>query len=378
MAEGEDRETRTEDPTPRRLEKAREEGRVVRSHAVSAAAVLVAGAVALSLGSAGIVERLELSLRLGLSFDPQALRDPAHFLAVARAVAGPGLAIAVSFVLLMAAIGFVADILVGGWVFSTQPLLPDASRISPVAGFARLFSRTALAEIVKALLRLAVVGAIGYWLIRAWAGQFIGLAADAWPRALGDAGYLWGRLFAALAIALAALAALEVPYQIWAHRDGLRMSRQELRDETRELDGSPQTKRRIRMLRRRLARLRMMAEVAKADVVIVNPQHYAAALSYRAGAMRAPRLVAKGAGLIALRIREVAGENGVPLVEAPPLARAICRYVELEDEIPPGLYPPVAEVLAYVYRLRAARETGRPAPPPPQDRRFDPPAEFAA
>jgi len=187
---------------------------------------------------------------------------------------------------------------------------------------------------------------------------------------------LWSVMFVSLAVALAAVAGLEVPYQIWQHRDRLRMTRQEVRDELRDLEGNPQTRRRIRALRRRLARMRMIAEVPKADVVIVNPEHYAAALSYREG-MRAPRLVAKGTGLIALHIREIAAERAVPIVEAPPLARAICRHVELEDEIPAGLYPPVAEVLAYVYRLKAARETGRPTPDRPDDRRFAPPPEFA-
>jgi flagellar biosynthesis protein FlhB len=378
MAEGEDRSSKTEQPTPRRLQKAREEGMPVRAHGLTAAVVLAGGGVVLLLAGAAIVDRLELCLRLGLTLGPEAMRDPAHLWPAVRSVAGPGLGMALSFMLVMAAVGFFADMLVGGWVLSSQPIIPDVSRISPTAGFGRLFSRAALAEIVKALLRLIVVGVIAFWLIRSSAGRFAGLAAETWPRAFADAGQLWGRLFMALAVALVALAALEVPYQRWSHRDRLKMTRQELKDELRDLEGSPQTKRRIRGLQRRLARMRMMSEVAKADVVVTNPQHYAAALSYRAGAMRAPRLVAKGTGLIALRIREVAGENGVPVIEAPPLARAICRYVDLEDEIPTGLYPPVAEVLAYVYRLRAAREAGTPTPNPPADRRFEPPAEFAA
>jgi flagellar biosynthetic protein FlhB len=202
-------------------------------------------------------------------------------------------------------------------------------------------------------------------------------AIAAWPRAVDHAVLLWNRVFLVLAAALAGIAALEVPYQVWEYRNRLKMTRQEVKDELRELDGSPQTKRRIKLLRRRLARMRMASEVPKADVVVTNPEHYAAALQYRDG-MRAPRLVAKGTGLVAQRIREIAAEHDVPVIEAPPLARAICRYVELEDEIPPGLYPPVAEVLAYVYRLRAAGASGRPMPPVPRDQRFEPPAEFAA
>jgi flagellar biosynthetic protein FlhB len=377
MAEGDDRASKTEEPTPRRLEKAREEGSVVRAHGVAGAAVLVAGAIVFSLAGAGIVERLELSLRLGLSVDAAAMREPGRLLAATMAVIEPAAAVVAAFLVAMAAAGFLADILVGGWVFSSRPLVPDPSRISPVAGFGRLFSRTALVEMLKALVKMAVVGAIAFWLIRGRAQPLLGLAAETWPHAMQHAAELWTVLFVSLAVALAAVAGLEVPYQIWQHRDRLRMTRQEVRDELRDLEGNPQTRRRIRALRRRLARMRMMTEVPKADVVIVNPEHYAAALSYREG-MRAPRLVAKGTGLIALHIREVAAEHAVPIVEAPPLARAIFRHVELEDEIPAGLYPPVAEVLAYVYRLKAARETGRPSPDRPDDRRFAPPPEFAA
>lgn len=368
---------RTEQPTPRRLEKAREAGEVVRAHGGAAAAVLIAGAVALAAFGAHFANRLELTLRLGLVANPRDLATPERFLAAAGRIIGPGLGATASFLVFLAAVGFLADILVGGWVLSTRPLVPDPSRINPLLGLKKLFSRTGGVEIVKALIKLLVVTAIAVVLLRDWAGGFVQLAAAAWPQALRQAVLLLSRMFVILAAVLLALAALEVPYQLWDHRDRLKMTRQEVKDESRELDGSPQTKRRIRTLRRRLARMRMMTEAAKADVVVTNPDHYAAALSYSAGAMRAPRLVAKGTGLVALRIRAVAREHEVAIVEAAPLARAICRWVELGDEIPVGLYPPVAEVLAYVHRLRIARASGGPAPPP-QRQRFEPPPEFAA
>ncbi|HJU20027.1 MAG TPA: EscU/YscU/HrcU family type III secretion system export apparatus switch protein [Stellaceae bacterium] len=379
MAEGrEDSAGRTEQPTPRRLEKAREDGMVARAHGAAAAAVLLAGAAVLSFFGAHFAEQLALTVRLGLLADPRELRSPDGLLAAAGRVIAPGLEVVASVVILLAAVGFVADILVGGWIVSARPLVPDPSRINPIAGLGRLFSRAALAEIVKALVKFGVVGAVAVLLLRGWADRFLQLAAASWPYSLHDAARLWSGMFIALAVALCAVAALEAPYQLWEHRNRLKMTRQEVKDELRELDGSPQTKRRIRALRRRLARMRMMAEVEKADVVVTNPDHYAAALSYREGGMRAPRLVAKGTGLVALRIGEIAGAHGVAIVAAPPLARAICRWVELGDEIPAGLYPPVAEVLAYVHSLRIARAAGRPPPPRPQDRRFEPPAEFAA
>jgi flagellar biosynthetic protein FlhB len=366
---------KTEQPTARRLEKAREEGTALRTHGLAAGAILVIGAAALSFGGAKLVDLLELSLRRGLSFDPEIVREPGRMLAAAGQVVAPAIEIVTPFLILMAVVGFFTDIMIGGWIFSGQPLSPNFSRIDPVQGFQRLFSRTALVEIVKALAKFAVVGAIAFWLIRTWSPGFLQLAVETWPRAADDAALLWSRIFLVLAASLVVLAILEVPYQVWAHRDRLKMTRQDIKDEMRELDGNPQTKRRIRLLRRRSARMRMASEVPKADVVVTNPEHYAAALSYREGKMRAPRLVAKGTGLVALRIREIAAEHGVPTIEAPPLARAICRFVELEDEIPTGLYPAVAEVLAYVYRLRLARNAGERAAPP-QYQRFEPPPEF--
>ena len=377
MSEAHGSESKTEQPTARRLEKAREEGSVSRAHGLAAGMVLVTCAATLSLGGARLAELLELSLRRGLSFAPDGSGAPGGLLEAAGRVVIPGLEIIVPFVVLMAVVGFVADIIVGGWTFSAKPLSPDFSRIDPGRGFQRLFSRAALAEVVKALVKFAIVSAIAFWLIRAWSPAFLQTAAETWPRAAEHSVLLSSRIFLILSASLVGAAALEVPYQVWMHRDRLKMTRQDIKDELRELDGGPQTKRRIKLLRRRLARMRMAMEVPRADVVVTNPDHYAAALQYQEGKMRAPRIIAKGTGLIALRIREIAYEHGVPMIEAPPLARAICRFVELEDEIPAGLYAAVAEVLAYVYRLRAAKDSGGPAPPIPRDRRFEPPAEFA-
>jgi flagellar biosynthesis protein FlhB len=371
-------ESKTEQPTERRLAKAREEGVVVRAHALASGAVLVAGAAVLSLGGARLVQLLELCLRRGLSFDTARLQEPSYLLAAISSVVSPGLVVIVIFLVAMAVVGLAADLLVGGWSFSTRPLTADFARINPLRTLQELVSRNAWLELAKTLCKFTAVGAIAYYLIRSWAPDFIQVAAETWPRAADHAALLWGRIFLVLSASLVGIAALEVPYQFWAHRDRLKMTRQEIKDELRELDGSPQTKRRIKLLRRRMARMRMAAEIPKADVVVTNPEHYAAALQYREDKMRAPRLVAKGTGLVAQRIREIAAEHRVPVIEAPPLARAICRYVELDDEIPSGLYPPVAEVLAYVYRLRAAAASGRPPPPAPQDRRFDPAPEFKA
>jgi flagellar biosynthesis protein FlhB len=370
--------SRTERATPRRLERAREEGSVVRAHAVAGAAVLAAGAALLLLAGSKLVEMLETSLRLGLTLEPEMMREPSRLVAVAGTVVRPGMMILVPFLLILAAVGFVGDVIVGGWIISAKPITPDFTRIDPLKGFRRLFSRAALAEIVKALVKFIVIGVIAAWLMKSWIADFLHVAAESWPYAPRHVAALSGEVFVILAAALAVVTVLEVPWQVWQHRDQLKMSRQEIKDEQKEQEGSPQTKRRIRGLRIKLARARMMTEVPKADVVVVNPEHVAAALSYREDRMRAPRLVAKGSGLIALRIRSVAEEHGIAAVEAPPLARSINRFVDLGDEIPVGLYRAVAEVLAYVYKLRAARDDGAPLPPLPRDGRFDPPEEFDA
>ena len=371
-------ENRTEQATPRRLQKAREEGSVVRAHAVAGAAVLIAGAGILSLAGGKLIELLASSLRMGLALQPAMMREPERLIVAAGEIARPALMILVPFMLILAMIAFAADLMIGGWIITPVPLTPDFTRIDPLKGFGRLFSRAALAEIIKAIGKFFVIGVVAAWLLKSWLGDFMHIAAENWPYAPLHVAALANEVFFILAATLAAVTLLEVPYQLWQHRDQLKMSRQDVKDEQKEQEGSPQTRRRIRGLRAKMARARMMSEVPKADVVVVNPEHFAAALSYREDRMRAPRLVAKGTGLVALRIRAVAEEHGVAIVEAPPLARSMNRFVDLGDEIPAGLYRAVAEVLAYVYRLKAARDSSRPAPQLPRDGRFEPPAEFDA
>ena len=265
-------DAKTEQPTQHRLEKAREEGQVLRAHGLAAGAVVVAGAATLYVGGGALLHLLELSLRRGLSIDPAMLDGRGHLFAAAGAVAMPGLEIALGFLLAMAVIGFFADILVGGWSFSFQPLNPDFQRVSPLAGLKRLVSRAALAEFAKAVGKFVILGAVAFLLIQGRAAELIGAATASWPRAARLVASLSGSIFLVLSAVLALLAALEVPHQVWAYRDRLKMTRQEVKDELRQLEGSPQTKRRIALLRRRRARIRMAAQAAKADVVVINPQ----------------------------------------------------------------------------------------------------------
>jgi flagellar biosynthetic protein FlhB len=369
-------EDKTEQPTRRRIEKAREEGRVARVQGLPGAAIMLTAAIFLLMGGRSMIGSFERSLRLGLALDPETMREPARLFAAAWRVLAPPFAAAGVLMLLLAAIAVIANLAIGGWVFSPGLLVPDARRISPLAGLKRLLSREGVAEIVKSLAKVMVIGAIAYFVLRAAFPSMVDLGRESWRAASVNIADLATHALLMFAAGLALVVALEMPYQLWSHRGRLRMTRQELRDEMRDLEVNVHTKRRLRALRNRRARARMMSEVPRADVVITNPDHYAAALRYREGTMRAPRLVAKGGGLVALRIREIAAEHHVPIVEAPPLARAINRFVDLEEEIPVGLYQAIAEVLAYVYRLRLARDAGRPVPPLPPDRRFEPPEEY--
>ncbi|MDE2167719.1 MAG: flagellar biosynthesis protein FlhB [Alphaproteobacteria bacterium] len=374
MAEDPSTENKTEEPTGRRLSKAREEGSIARSRELPSAVMLMTGAAFVYWGGTIAVSIMERMVATGLRIDPAQARDPARLLIAAWVVVKPALAFVAAFGGGMVLIGTASAVMIGGLVFSWHPVMPDLARLNPVRGFGRLWSRDAFVEMVKSVIKLLGVGAVAFWWLRGALRDFIDLARAGWPGGLWHAGSLLGRLFLLTSISLAVVVLLEVPYRMWSHRKDLRLSRQELRDEAREVEGNPQTKRRLKQLRRKAARARMMSQVPTADVVLTNPSHVAIALRYQQS-MRAPRLIAKGVGLIALRIREVAREHGVPVVEVPPLARSLYRYVEIEEEIPAALYRAVAEVLAFVYRLRAARAAGKPAPSAPSET-FDPPAEL--
>jgi flagellar biosynthetic protein FlhB len=264
-------------------------------------------------------------------------------------------------VLLVVAVA--APQLLSGWLFSANALRFDFQRIDPIAGIGRVLSWHGLAELVKALLKavlLAVVGALIVWHYRDALVQLVQLPLEA---GIVETGRIAGMSFLMLAGALAIVAAADVPFQLWHHADELKMSRQDLRQEMKENEGDPQIKAAIRAQQREMARRRMMAEVPKASVIVTNPTHFAVALRYDE-TMRAPRVIAKGADLVAAKIRELGAQHQVPVVEAPALARAIFRHAEINDEIPSQLYTAVAEVLAYVFQLKAWREHGGMAPRP--------------
>jgi flagellar biosynthetic protein FlhB len=360
-----DRQDRTEQPTQKRLDEAREKGQIPRSRDLTAAAVmLVAGMALLALG--GILGgQLSGMVRSGLTVEAAELESVDAMLRALR-TAGAGALLAIAPVLgltLVAALG--APLALGGWSFSTTPLTPNFQRMDPVAGFGRMFSIRAWVELGKGLGKFAVVGAAGVLVLWLDREALLGLAGEPVGVAIVHAISLVGRALIFLTAALVLIAAVDVPFQLWQHKRDLMMTREEVRKEMRESEGSPEMKGRIRQLQRERAQGRMMLEVPKADVVIVNPTHYAVALRYDDKRHRAPVVVAKGVDHMAARIREVATEAGVPLFEAPPLARALHRAVDIGDEIPATLYVAVAQVLTYVFELRNARARRTTPPRPP-------------
>jgi flagellar biosynthesis protein FlhB len=352
--------------TPRRLEQAREKGQVARSRELSTAAVILAGAVGMSALGPSFYRQCADLFRTGLALDRgAAFGDGRMVEALASLSAATLTAIAPILALILAAT-LAAPLLLSGWVFSPQALVPDFGRLNPVSGLKNIVSGNGLAELVKALVKSALLGGIGAWsIMHAW-NEMQTLVAQDIGGALAGLGGVLTTGFYALTAGLALIALADVPYQLWRYHSQLKMTREELRQEMREMEGDPQLKARIRSLQRAAARKRMMAAVPKASVIVTNPTHYAVALEYRDG-MRAPKVVAKGIELVAKRIREIGEANGVPVLEAPPLARALYRHAELESEIPPALYNVVAQVLAYVYQVRRYRASGGAAPVAPTE-----------
>ena len=373
MAEEQDVE-RNYPATPRRLEQAREHGQVARSRELATATIALAAALSLwGLGPA-LFSRCLALMRSGLSLDRQAAFDGDRMLTGLHALSADMLVAVLPFLGLVLVATLAAPLLLSGWVFSSRALKVDFARLNPISGLKNVLSTNSLVELGKAVAKCVLLGSIGaFSIMRGWA-EMQQLPAQHAGSAIGTiGGLLTGGLFA-LVGGLVAIALIDVPYQIWRHYSGLKMTRDEIRQEQREMEGDPQLKARIRSQQRATARKRMMAAVPRADVIVTNPTHYAVALEYREGGMRAPRVVAKGMNLIAQKIREIGEANQVPVLEAPPLARALHRHTEIGDEIPRALYTVVAQVLAYVYQVRRFRSVGGPVPTVPSD--LDVPAEL--
>lgn len=367
MAESQLGGERTEEPSQRRLQEARERGQIPRSRELTNFATMIGGSAALVAIGGSLTARLSQMMRRGLSIDAQALRDTDS---MAASLGDAGVSAVLALLPVFGAlVGLVllASVLLGGWNFSPRAMTPDFSRLSPMAGFQRLFGLRGVSELGKALLKCLVVGGACAWVVTGIFGDVLALGRMAPQAAIGRGAGLLSWAFVWLCASLALVAMVDVPLQLFQFKRALRMTRQEVRDESKELDGRPETKQRIRQMQQALARRRMMHKVPTADVVIVNPTHFAVALKYDPNKMRAPRVLAKGVDLVAQNIRRIAEEHRVPVFESPKLARALYRSTDLNNEIPAGLYVAVAQVLSYIFRLRtlnptAAARMARPDP----------------
>lgn len=365
MAERDDDQERNLPASERRLEQAREKGQVARSRELPAFLLVLLGAGALWGAGELMVGGFAQFVRNGLEFGAADAFDRARVVARFGGAALQGLLLVAPFLCATFVVALAAPVAVGGWAFSAQAFEPDAARLDPLKGFRRMLSLHGAGELAKALAKAGLVGAVAGALLWSQRGEFAALLAQPFQGAVFGTLALLGRDAVLCALAFGLVAAADVPFTLWQHRRNLRMTLQEARREQKETDGDPQLKGRVRSLQREAARRRMMQEVPKASVVVTNPTHYAVALAYHDGRMRAPRVVAKGQALVAQRIREIAAAHGVPWLETPALARALHRHVELGGDVPQALYAAVAQVLAYVYQLRAARAAGARLPLPP-------------
>lgn len=366
MAEDSGQE-KTEEPTGKRLADAKKKGQIARSRELNTFAMLIASAALLMSMGEPIGQGLLEMMRTCFSLPRAALFDPTSPSVYLHKTLVDGFTLIAPLLASLLVVAIVTPISMGGWVFSWDSISPKFEKMDPIKGLPRLFSMNGLVELVKALLKILLVFFVAFLLSKSYLNELFGLDAEPLHQAIIHALNILGNSFLLLSSGLVFVVMIDVPYQLWHHHKQLKMSLQEIKDEMKESEGSPEIKGRIRRMQMEMANNRMMAEVPKADVIVTNPSHYAVALKYDQNTNGAPKLVAKGVDLIAAQIRNIAIGADVPLLASPPLARALYFSTELDKEIPQGLYLAVAQVLAYIYQLKTARKNRWHEPLPPKD-----------
>ncbi len=363
MAEDSDLE-KTEAATDKRIERAREEGKVAQSRELSTFIELMAAVLVLMTLGSFFSEKLMATMRRGLVFDRTSAFDPGMMMTrLTHELTGTMLAFLPLFgVMILAALA--GPLLLAGWNLSWKAISPNLGKFNPIAGLKRIVSVNGLVELIKSLLKVALLGGIAVWVIWGYRDEMFSLVSEPLESGISHFSHMLLNTALYLVSAMLLIVAIDVPFQLWHYAKNLRMTKEEVKREAKESEGDPQIKARIRAAQREAARKRMMAAVPKADVIVTNPTHYAVALKYDQSRMAAPQIVAKGGGLVAERIIELGRENNVPLLQAPPLARALYRHADIGNEVPQRLYTAVAEVLAYVYQLRTPAYGAAPPKPP--------------
>lgn len=357
MAEDSDLE-KTEQASPKRLENAREEGDVPRSRELATVTVLFTAGMSILMMGDHLNQALKSTISAGLRFDRAVAFDPVVLL---MKTVDSVYAILLAFAplaLILIIVAIAAPVLIGGWVFSGKAFVPQFSRLNPLTGLGNIVSKNSAVELVKSIAKTLLVATVAYFVIAHDMEPMLSLSLLPLKTGISQVSNLMLMGFLSIVSALVFIAAIDIPYQLFNYANKLKMTKEEVRQESKESDGNPEIKAKIRQQQREMARRRMMAEIPKADVVITNPTHYAVAIQYQDEGMRAPVVVAKGADAVALKIREIAAENNVLVMESPKLARALYAHTELGNEIPEALYSAVAEVLAYVFQMRIFKKDG--------------------
>ncbi len=346
---------KTEEPTAKRLEKAREEGQVPRSKELTTTAVLLGATVSLYMLGGSLTQGFSGIFVDNFTIDRQAAFDPSIMIIRLTSSMADGLWLLIPFFIVLLIVAIAGPIALGGWLMSAKSLAPKMDRLNPLSGLKRMFSMKSLVELVKAIAKVSVIMLVAVLLLKVQQGHIVHLADSGTRQALVDAMTIIGTAAIILSAATIVIAIADIPFQIWDTTRQLKMSRQEIKDEMKDSEGKPEVKGRIRQLQREMANNRMMAAVPEADVIITNPTHFSVALKYNPAAMSTPLVVAKGIDHVALKIREIGNAHEIQIVESPVLARAIYYTTEVDGEIPSGLYLAVAQVLAYIFQLRQYR-----------------------
>lgn len=367
MAESESGQDKTEDPTDKRKRDAREKGEIARSKELNTVVVMIVGAAGLLAFGGSMAEMMMQLMRNNFTITREAILDE-RSMAIMLMASGKAALLSVQPILLALTVAaFVGPISLGGWLFAAGSLAPKFSRMNPAAGIKRMFSPKALIELLKSLAKFLIVLAVALVVLMKDKGDLVSIAHEPLEMAVVHSLQLVGWSTLWMALGLLIIAAIDVPVQLWESHKKLLMTKQEVRDEHKDSEGRPEVKQRIRQLQREMSQRRMMAAIPEADVIITNPTHYAVALKYDAERGGAPILLAKGSDFMALKIREIAAQHEILLLQSPALARSIYYSTELDQEIPAGLYLAVAQVLAYVYQIRQYRAGRGKRPDPLRD-----------
>lgn len=364
MAENENGQDKTEDPTEKKVRDSRAEGQIARSKELTTLVVMLMGAGGLLVFGGGIAQMMLALMRDNFTITRETIMDTTFMGKMLLSSGEHAMIVVLPFLIAMLLAALIGPIMLGGWLFATKSLMPKFSRMNPAAGLKRMFSPNALVELLKSLAKFLIILAVALVVLAKERNDLVAIAHEPLEQAIVHSLLVVGWSSFWMACGLFIVAAADVPFQLYQAHKKLLMTKQEVRDEYKNSEGSPEVKQRIRQLQREMSHRRMMTAIPEADVIITNPTHFAVAIKYDPEQGGAPMLLAKGTDLIALKIREIGAHNQILILESAALARSIYYSTELEQEIPAGLYLAVAQVLAYVYQIRQfhAGQGKRPDP----------------